>query len=44
MKRSAVTTTTPKAAIAVTTQATRMTRIHDLQNGGSFPPHPPATL
>jgi hypothetical protein len=44
MKRSAATTATLKAAIAVTIQATRMTRIHDLQNGRSFPPHLPTTL
>jgi len=44
MMRSAATTTTPKAVITVTTQATRMTRIHDLQNGGSFPQHLLTTL
>jgi hypothetical protein len=44
MKRLAATTTIPKAAIIVTTQATRMTRIHDPQNGGSFPPRLSTTL
>jgi hypothetical protein len=44
MKISAATTTTPKATIAVTTQATRMTKIHDLQDGGSLPPHLPTML
>jgi hypothetical protein len=41
-KRLAMPTTTLKAAIAVIIQATRMMRIHDLQNGGSFPSHLPA--
>jgi hypothetical protein len=41
MKRSAATTTTPKAAIAVITQAMRQTRIHDLQGGASSAQYPP---
>src|ERR1700716_1195041 len=40
MKRSAATTITPKAAITVITQATRMMRIHDLQGGGSSAQYP----
>jgi hypothetical protein len=35
IKRSVATTTTPKAAIVVITQAIRKTRIHDLQGGVS---------
>jgi len=38
-KRLAMTTTTLKTVITVIIQATRMMRIHNLQNGGSFPSH-----
>jgi hypothetical protein len=44
INRSAATTTIPKAAIAVGTQAARMmrmTRTHDLQGGGSSAQYPP---
>jgi hypothetical protein len=42
--RLVATSITPKPVIAAIIQVTRITRIHNLQNGGGFPQHLPLTL